>query len=352
MTKFKEKWGEFYRQLKKKGNEYFTLMIIPHNQSKIFHVQLTKFTIVFSVFIVFAILGASALSWYHQGDISSKIEDLYSKDDAFYGERTQYIKKLGTLYSAQKEIQTIVESIMQQINHERNADTLFLSADRVNEKAVAQIEKESKEFYLQMSKLVKKKSETGFSFGALKEALIQDFEKNVDKSFRYNNDIVEYRKLNIKISQNIDNLQLLNNFLTEEEEVRRNLPYSWPILGGYITSRYGPRYSPFGHLSEFHLGVDLANTVGTPIYSAADGYVEVAGYRGGYGRTVKINHRFGYKTLYAHLSSIKVRSGESVRKGQLIGNIGQTGRATGPHLHFEVKIGEEHIDPMPFLRKL
>ena len=351
MERLKTNIKKFSKSLKKKGNEHLTLMIIPHNQSRIFHIQLTKSMIAFSLGITLAILAASGLSWYYQDNINLEVEGLYSKDNAFYNERAQYIKKLDTIYSSQREIQVILESIIQQMN-EKSEENLFLSSEQILQKAKVQIEEESKEFYFQMSELVKKKSETGFSFGSFKEALISDFEKNADESFRYNNDVIAYRKLNIKISQNINNLDLLNNFLTQEKEVRRSLPYSWPTLGGHITSRYGPRYSPFGYLSEFHLGVDLGSQAGTPIYAAADGIIEIAGYRGGYGRTVKIDHRFGYKTLYAHMSTISAKKGQFVKKGQAIGKVGQTGRATGPHLHFEVKIGEEHIDPMPFLRRL
>ena len=340
-----------YENLKKKGNEHLTLMIIPHNQSKIFHVQLTKFTIVFSLSILLTILAVSSLSWRYQENINPEVENLYSKDDAFHHERTQYMNKLDTIYIAQKDIQMIVESIIQQMN-EKGEENLFLSSQQILQKAKAQIQEESKDFYLRMSELAKKKSKTGFSFGAFEDALISDFEKYLDESFTYNKDVAQYRKLNIKISQNIDNLELIHNFLTQEKEVRRSLPYSWPISGGHITSRYGPRYSPFGYLSEFHLGVDLADQIGTPIHAAADGNIAFAGYRGGYGRTVKIDHRFGYKTLYAHMSVITVYPGQHVKKGQLIGRVGQSGRATGPHLHFEVKIGEEHIDPMPFLRRL
>ncbi|EMJ94333.1 MULTISPECIES: LysM peptidoglycan-binding domain-containing M23 family metallopeptidase [Leptospira] len=106
---------------------------------------------------------------------------------------------------------------------------------------------------------------------------------------------------------------------------------------GIISSRFGKRKDPFTRKETFHGGLDMAAEEGTPVYASADGEVSFSDKKGGYGNLIILGHKLGYETLYGHLSSISVRPGEKVRKGQKIGEVGQTGRATGNHLHFEVR---------------
>ncbi|MFQ3873320.1 LysM peptidoglycan-binding domain-containing M23 family metallopeptidase [Leptospira kirschneri] len=106
---------------------------------------------------------------------------------------------------------------------------------------------------------------------------------------------------------------------------------------GIMSSRFGKRKDPFTRKETFHGGLDMAAEEGTPVYASADGEVSFSDKKGGYGNLIILGHKLGYETLYGHLSSISVRPGEKVRKGQKIGEVGQTGRATGNHLHFEVR---------------
>ena len=109
--------------------------------------------------------------------------------------------------------------------------------------------------------------------------------------------------------------------------------------------------SPFGYRGgEFHTGLDIAAPTGTPIYAADGGVVVSAGWRGGYGNCIVIRHSNGYETLYGHTSAMFVSAGQSVSKGQHIGNVGSTGRTTGPHVHFEVIIGGQQVNPLNYLR--
>ncbi len=118
-----------------------------------------------------------------------------------------------------------------------------------------------------------------------------------------------------------------------------------PLDGARITSAFGPRTHPILGFDRHHRGVDFAAPAGTPVFAAGDGTVTFAGWRGDYGRTVMIRHAGGYDTLYAHLFAITVRPGARVRQGQVIGRVGSTGLATGPHLHFEVHRNRVAIDP-------
>ncbi len=133
-------------------------------------------------------------------------------------------------------------------------------------------------------------------------------------------------------------------------EVYNNTPSRWPCEGE-LSSGFGNRIHPvYGYL-KFHSGVDITAPWGTPIYACAAGRVVEAGWLGGYGRTVEIQHRRNLKTLYGHCCELLVSEGEWVKKGQLIARVGSTGVSTGPHVHYEVKIDGHQVDPMPYLRE-
>jgi murein DD-endopeptidase MepM/ murein hydrolase activator NlpD len=119
---------------------------------------------------------------------------------------------------------------------------------------------------------------------------------------------------------------------------------------GRITSRVGFRPDPFTGMMAYHAGIDIANSVGTPVRAAQYGRVTYAGYRGHYGKTVIIVHPQGYKTVYAHLHKIYVKRGQAVQQGEKIGLLGNTGRSTGPHLHFEVHQKGKLLDPLKVVK--
>ena len=118
-----------------------------------------------------------------------------------------------------------------------------------------------------------------------------------------------------------------------------------------LVSGFGMRYHPILHYRRMHTGVDLTAQSGTPVYATGDGRVEVAGRGqglGGYGVCIVINHGYGFKTLYAHLSDVKVKQGERVKRGEVIGNVGRTGLAQGYHLHYEVIQNGNKVNPVYF----
>jgi murein DD-endopeptidase MepM/ murein hydrolase activator NlpD len=119
--------------------------------------------------------------------------------------------------------------------------------------------------------------------------------------------------------------------------------FFWPARG-VLTSRFGWRYR------RHHEGIDLAAPRGTPIYAARDGKVDFAGWKGGYGRVVYLAHGGGLVTVYGHASSLSVQSGQQVKKGQMIARVGCTGRCTGSHLHFEVRVNGRAVNPLTYLR--
>ncbi|MDE2412528.1 MAG: M23 family metallopeptidase, partial [Sphingomonadales bacterium] len=128
------------------------------------------------------------------------------------------------------------------------------------------------------------------------------------------------------------------------------LPQAMPANFQYISSGFGFRSNPFtGGGGEFHPGLDFKGPLGAPIYAAARGTVSFVGQRSGYGNCVEIDHGNGLVTRYAHMSAFRTVIGKAVKPGEVIGLIGSTGRSTGPHLHFEVRIGDRPVNPRPFL---
>jgi len=126
-------------------------------------------------------------------------------------------------------------------------------------------------------------------------------------------------------------------------------PHAWPTVHGWLSSPFGMRDDPFTSELEMHKGVDIANRLGAPVLAASRGVVVFAGKMNGYGNLIEIEHGYGYRTRYAHMSASVVKVGDIVKDSQLIGRVGSVGRSTGPHLHFEVLRFGEQINPQPFL---
>ena len=130
-----------------------------------------------------------------------------------------------------------------------------------------------------------------------------------------------------------------------------SVPSDKPVKTAAFTSGYGVRSDPFRGVAAMHAGIDLSGPRGTPIHATADGVVGTAAWNsGGYGNLVKIDHGRGIETRYGHLSAMSVRAGERVTRGQVIGRMGSTGRSTGNHLHYEVRIDGRAVNPIPFMK--
>jgi septal ring factor EnvC (AmiA/AmiB activator) len=127
-------------------------------------------------------------------------------------------------------------------------------------------------------------------------------------------------------------------------------PTLWPVIG-HLTGTFGERMDPFSGEGAFHTGVDISSQYGDGVRVSADGMVIEADERAGYGRLVVVDHGFGVTTYYGHLSSFNVHAGQQVRRGDTIGNVGVSGRSTGPHVHYEVRINGAPVNPMRYLRQ-
>lgn len=158
------------------------------------------------------------------------------------------------------------------------------------------------------------------------------------------------RKLKARIEAQKKSYKELTNLVANKEALLAATPAIQPVSNkdlNRIASGYGFRIDPVYKTIKLHAGLDFAAPQGTPIYATADGTVKLSGFSdGGYGNHVIINHGYGYETLYGHMVRIKVRSGHRVKRGEVIGYVGNTGKSTGPHCHYEVHKNGQKLDPV------
>lgn len=159
-------------------------------------------------------------------------------------------------------------------------------------------------------------------------------------------DSIEQRisKLQIAIDLRRQSQEDARNLLNDRVSVSRATPSGWPTKG-WITSYFGMRQIPNGTGRRIHQGIDVAANTGTPVFATADGVVARVEYSNGYGKTVVLDHGYGYRTLYAHNSKNLVKRGMRIQRGDKIAEVGNTGQSTGPHVHYEVHLNGVPIDP-------
>ena len=158
----------------------------------------------------------------------------------------------------------------------------------------------------------------------------------------------ELEQLTGRVKEEGDNLRALERFLGRATRVLASLPSRWPVRG-QVNSGYGSRASPWLAKSEFHSGLDIGAPVGTPVKSPAPGTVVFAGVNADYGQTLIIDHGNETKSLYGHLSRLRVAVNEKVQRGEVIALTGNTGRSSGPHLHYEIQVKGQAVNPTSYL---
>lgn len=183
---------------------------------------------------------------------------------------------------------------------------------------------------------------------------------NSMKYKKYEN--MEYGDLVIEISKKIELIEKklasqsksfdeVFDLTKEKQKMIKSIPSIQPVSNRDLTriaSGFGLRMHPIYKIIKMHKGMDFTAPIGTEIYATGDGVVEKVGWAGGYGRTIMINHGYGYKTRYAHCSKYNCRKGQKVKRGDLIGFVGNTGQSSGPHLHYEVFKNNRQINPVNF----
>ncbi len=160
----------------------------------------------------------------------------------------------------------------------------------------------------------------------------------------------EFGTLDRKSTMLKSEMSQLQDYYTARSLFLAKTPSLLPVRG-YPSGGYGYRIDPFSGVRDFHPGVDISAPLGKEVVASADGLITFAGRSAGYGKLVSIEHEFGVSSRYGHLSRLAVKVGQKVKKGDVIGYVGSTGRATGPHLHYEVRLNGRPLNPMAFVRE-
>ena len=181
---------------------------------------------------------------------------------------------------------------------------------------------------------------------------------NVFKTLKLNPDNIDLQKIENylkKSNLNVDNEELIDDtslrfqFLEELKNAIIFLPLKPPMQYYYVSSPYGFRIHPKSKLRQMHHGIDMAGTWQEEVRAPADGYISFSGRNGSFGKSIKIVHKHGVTTLYGHLHRLKVKKGDFVTEGEIIGKMGSTGRAVGAHLHYEIKVNKKSVNPYSFI---
>ena len=311
---FLKRWMIYsYKRFNQKGREKLTVMLIPHSEKKIFNFQISLFTISFLVLLLSGIVITFFVTTSRYSLTKREVESLQKSQEGSVTALKLLKKEITSLDTTVEGYKGNIKDIIKLLGASQSENIFGLGGPETEIKNLSEI-------------------------------------LGLTNANDYRTELETIQKINEDISTSKRVLQNFMKFLAAREEIIQKIPNNWPIIGGgFITSGFGMRRSPFSGNLAVHQGVDISWWPGAPIRASADGVVVFSGMKGGYGRTVQIQHEYGFQTLYGHLSSISAYEGKQVNKGEIIGFLGRTGRSTGFHLHYEVRIGTKAVDPMIFM---
>lgn len=307
--------SEMRKAKTKKHKEYLSIMLIPHSQDRVRVIKISSFYLKISLLLAVLIIFISGLMIIniklsnHKKSLESNIENL-SKLNI---EQKNMISEKANAIKSLEEREKIID-------------------DKINQ--FTQRYKDMAEKYLSDEP----GSKTNRSGDRTERTFVDDIRVLKDN-------------LDELINENSNQTKDISGLAQIEDKLKKytaTIPTLWPAKGR-LSSQYGEREDPFNYSERFHAGIDIAADWGSDILAAADGTVITSGTMPGYGKAVVVSHGHGLTTLYGHISAAVAKEGQKIKKGQLVARVGSTGRSTGPHLHFEVRINGTPVDPLKYL---
>jgi len=321
------------------ANRFFTILIIPEKTSQVrrFVVPswLLKGTLIGSFFVV-VLAGIMLMDyWYVMSQISEN-KQLKVENRRLRQQVQVFKNKMTTIEGTMERIKTFATRLKVITNIEDRGG-LLQSLNKKLPDAATNIGSNSPE----------KESQDSVALIAVPAANDQDPEEHQLRK--------DYEELDQKCSELNQETLLVEQVLQDEYELLADqkaflaaLPTRKPAVG-YFTSGFGVRKSPYGGRVKMHEGLDIANYPGTLIFAPADGVVVFSDSKPGYGQTIIIEHGYGLETWYAHNRKLMVKKGQRIRRGELIAHLGTSGRSTGPHVHYEVRVNGTPVDPLSYI---
>jgi len=304
--RFNEKWERFLA----KGREKVTLMFVPHSEKKIFSLRVSVFAISFFVGIITITVAVTSFAIVKHSSTVKEVSILKS-----YGSNSKI--QIQTYKEEMNKLYTIFQNFKPEITYlysmipDSNLDSLWAMGGVHNPEPAPENDEAHSP--------------------SIEELNIQEVERELKST-----------------KELMDNIK---KFLKYRKKIIENTPSVWPTKG-YIVARYGQRNSPYTFKPEFYRGIDIEAFPGTEISSTAPGVVEEIKWDPTLGLTVSIKHKYGFSTSYSHCQRVSVDVGQQISKGETIGYVGKTGKTTKYVCYYQVRIGTEFVDPVPYLNRI
>lgn len=296
------------------GKRRYTVMLVPHSEKKVYNLHVNVFSMLSAIILLGIIIGS--LVWYGSvyantagvlADKEGKLRDTQASLDQLRDETARLLK-------AARGFETALSKTLGTLGLDRTVTDNSSDTNRGDLSSFFEL-KETAE-------------------GSLKE-------------------VAEIKRLAGYLSSAAEPVKEIGDLLNSQSALLTDIPNLWPVKGGigHISMFFGQNENPFTGQWYIHKGVDISTyRQGDPVVSTADGQIVTVDYDyGGFGNYIIIKHKHGFYTRYAHLQSFRVQKGQKVQQGQVIGYIGNTGLSTGPHLHYEVHIASDVVDPVKYL---
>jgi murein DD-endopeptidase MepM/ murein hydrolase activator NlpD len=305
--------GNGFSALFRGGRRKLTIMVVPHSQKRVINFQTTFFSLVFFLVIIAGIFGS--FFWFTRNAIvTNKNMSELQKDSRESRASLDRLKdETGNLLKAAQNFQNAFSGTLSLVGLDSSSATMKSSVQNGDLSSLFNVKETAQ--------------------GSTKE-------------------IAEIQKLTGYLENSVQPIEEIGKLLDSQNSLFSDIPSLWPIKGGigHVSMTFGQNRHPFTGQWYIHKGVDLSTyRSGDPILATADGQVVTVDFDPGFGNYVIIKHKHGFYTRYAHMQSFRVQRGQYVQQGQVIGYIGNTGVSTGPHLHYEVHIGSDVVDPMKYL---
>ncbi|TYQ18067.1 UNVERIFIED_CONTAM: Membrane proteins related to metalloendopeptidases [Acetivibrio alkalicellulosi] len=301
---------------RKNEKKYWSIMLVPHstNDIKVFKISSMRYKLLaFGTIITTAILCTS-LTISHLVNENQDLQHQVAIAKTLNGQQAQLLEE------NENEIKTLIQ--------QRNNQT-----------------KVTEEFKALYRELTNRYIEDNMNTVVATRSSSHDDRLFVEEVSKLKSILEDLEEINYSEPEISTNLEETQNKLDEYMDI---IPTLWPTSGG-VSSGYGYRLDPFTYRRRFHYGIDISAPTGREIKTSAKGKVILSEWYGDYGKTVIVDHGRGVTTLYAHCSDLLVNVGQTVDKGEVIAKVGNTGRSTGSHLHFEVRVNGSQVDPLEYL---
>jgi len=284
-----------------KGHEKMTIMFIPHNEKRIFNFQISKFTISFFMFLFLVIVVTSSYAFIRNAAIKREEHRLLMTYRDIRSDLVNFEQLTNSVADTIDDLKPEIEELYELAAGTDDTEQLWNMSDMEGDILPGEI------------------------------FTIRDIQKDIVCT--------------------TNTIKTIKNFIDVRSKVIKDTP-SIVSNSGHITSLFGWRRSPFGHGRDFHTGIDIAAASGTVVRATAPGRVVSSGWGGGYGKMIRVRHKYGFETIYGHCKGIVAHQGDTVKKGQIIGYVGMTGNATGNHCHYEIRLGGVPINPYPYMSRI